>query len=49
MFTKIRLLSLTGAGGTGKPRLAIQLASELIDEFENGIWIIEFSPLQIPT
>ena len=48
LFTKIRLLSLTGAGGTGKTRLAIQLASELIDEFENGIWIIEFSPVTDP-
>lgn len=48
LFAKIRLLSLTGAGGTGKTRLAVQLAAELIDEFENGIWIIEFSPVTDP-
>lgn len=48
LFSKIRLISLTGAGGTGKTRLAIQLVSELIDEFENGVWIIELSPVTDP-
>jgi predicted ATPase/class 3 adenylate cyclase len=48
LFSKVRLLSLTGAGGTGKTRLAIQLVSELIDEFENGVWIIELSPVTDP-
>ena len=48
LFPKIRLLSLIGAGGTGKTRLAIQLVSELIDEFDNGVWIIEFSPVTDP-
>lgn len=48
LFPKIRLLSLIGAGGTGKTRLAIQLVTELIDEFDNGVWIIEFSPVTDP-
>ena len=48
LFPKIRLLSLIGAGGTGKTRLAIQLVSELIDEFDNGVWIIELSPVTDP-
>ncbi len=48
LFSGIRLISLTGAGGTGKTRLAIQLVSELIDEFENGVWIIELSPVTDP-
>lgn len=48
LFSKIRLISLTGAGGTGKTRLAIQLVSELIDEFDNGVWIIELSPVADP-
>ena len=48
LFSGVRMISLTGAGGTGKTRLAIQLASELIDEFENGVWIIELSPINDP-
>lgn len=48
LFSNIRLISLTGTGGTGKTRLAIQLVSELIDEFENGVWLIEFSPITDP-
>jgi len=42
------LLSLTGAGRTGKTRLAIQFVSEIIDEFENGVWLTELSPVTDP-
>lgn len=38
-----RLLTLTGPGGTGKSRLALQLAAELSDEFSNGV---VFVPLE---
>lgn len=48
IFSNLRLITLTGMGGTGKTRLAIQLVSEMIDEFENGVWIIEFSPITDP-
>ena len=48
LFAKNRLISLIGTGGTGKTRLAIQLVSELIDEFDNGVWIIELSPVTDP-
>ena len=48
LFSNLRLISLTGMGGTGKTRLAIQLVSEMIDEFENGVWIIELSPITDP-
>lgn len=43
-----RLISLTGPGGTGKTRLAINLLSGLLDEYENGIWLIELSPIANP-
>ncbi len=44
-----RLIMLTGAGGTGKTRLALQVAADLIDEFPDGVWFIEFGPLSDPT
>jgi non-specific serine/threonine protein kinase len=40
-----RLLTLTGTGGSGKTRLALHLASQLVDEFTDGIWLAEIAPL----
>ena len=34
-----RLVTLTGAGGTGKTRLAVQVATELLDETGDGVWL----------
>ncbi|MFN8445924.1 MAG: tetratricopeptide repeat protein [Caldilineaceae bacterium] len=42
---KTRLLTLTGAGGSGKTRLAIQSATDLIDSFAHGVWWVELSAL----
>lgn len=39
------LLTLTGPGGTGKTRLALQIAADVIDYFENGVWILELASL----
>lgn len=43
LFLNSRLLTLTGPGGTGKTRLSIQIASGLVDEFENGVWFVELA------
>lgn len=36
-----RLITLTGAGGSGKTRLAIQLGTDLIDSYRDGVWWVE--------
>jgi predicted ATPase/class 3 adenylate cyclase len=41
-----RLVTLTGVGGTGKTRLAIAVAWSLVDEFANGVFLIELAPLR---
>jgi predicted ATPase/DNA-binding SARP family transcriptional activator len=40
-----RLVTLTGAGGSGKTRLAIQAATDLVDAFQDGVWWVELAPL----
>ncbi len=40
-----RLVTLTGAGGAGKTRLAIEVANRLVDAFPDGVWLVEFAAL----
>jgi predicted ATPase/class 3 adenylate cyclase len=43
-----RLVTLTGAGGTGKTRLSLQVAADLLDEYEHGVWFIELAAISDP-
>jgi len=45
----VRLLSLTGPGGIGKTRLGLQVASELLDEFRDGVYFIALALLSDST
>jgi predicted ATPase/class 3 adenylate cyclase/DNA-binding CsgD family transcriptional regulator len=47
-FDTTRLLTLTGAGGCGKTRLALQLAADVADRFRAGTWWIELAPVVAP-
>lgn len=44
-----RLITLTGLGGSGKTRLAIQVAADLLDIFVDGIWFVELASISSPT
>ena len=43
-----RLVTLFGAGGVGKTRLALQVAAELLDRFPDGVWYIELASITDP-
>lgn len=43
-----RLVTLTGAAGSGKTRLALQVAADMIEEFPKGVWLAELTPLADP-
>ena len=46
---QIRLVTLTGPGGTGKTRLGLQVATELIDSFPDGVYFVDLAPIREPT
>ena len=39
------LVTLTGVGGVGKTRLALQVAAEVVTDFPDGAWLCEFAPI----
>jgi predicted ATPase len=48
LLAENRLVTLTGAGGVGKTRLAVQIAAELVDQFAGGVWYADLAPITDP-
>jgi predicted ATPase/class 3 adenylate cyclase len=47
--TEVRILTLTGPGGTGKTRVSVQAASELTDEYEDGVFFVALAATADPS
>jgi non-specific serine/threonine protein kinase len=47
-LAECRLVTLTGAGGSGKSRLALEIGREMLGRFPDGVWLVELAPLGRP-
>ena len=43
-----RLVTLTGPGGTGKTRLSLQVAADVLDQYPHGVWLVELATVSDP-
>jgi non-specific serine/threonine protein kinase len=48
LLSEHRLVTLAGLGGIGKTRLSLEVAARLLDDFPDGVWLVELAPLADP-
>lgn len=48
LLSMTRLLTLTGTGGSGKTRLALEVSRDLVGAYPDGAWLVELAPLSDP-
>ncbi|HLH30613.1 MAG TPA: tetratricopeptide repeat protein, partial [Terriglobia bacterium] len=49
LLSRTRLLTLSGSGGSGKTRLALQAAADVVDRFTNGVWFVDMATVMDPS
>jgi predicted ATPase/class 3 adenylate cyclase len=48
LLAETHLLTVTGPGGSGKTRLSLEIAASLLDEYPDGVWLVELAPQADP-
>jgi len=48
LLRRARLVTVVGTGGLGKTRLSLQVAADALDDFPDGVWLVELAPLADP-
>jgi predicted ATPase len=48
LISNYHLVTLTGSGGVGKTRLALEVGSDLLQDYEHGVWLVELAALSEP-